>query len=47
MSYFVNLLKIDSLIFVLRFDLSIHDQMSCLVKDLLTLFSIKILSAVN
>ncbi len=47
MSHFVNLLKIDLLIFVLRFDLSIHDQMSCLIKGLSALFSIKMLSAVN
>jgi hypothetical protein len=47
MTRVVDFLKIDSLKLILRLDLSIHDQMSCLVECLSDLFSIKMLSAVD
>ena len=47
MTHVINFLKIDLLKLILLLDLSIHDQMSCLVECLSVLFDIKMLSAVD
>ena len=47
MTYVINFLKIDSLKLILLLNLSIHDQMSCLVECLSVFFDIKMLFAID